>query len=195
MLRLILLGLVVLAAWARGGSLANFALLPLRSLPLVAAGFGIQLVIFTSLRDTLGIGGVAVPALYVLSMALLTLWVALNRRVPGMALMGLGLLCNFAAIVANDGYMPVSPASASFAGTLSRYQEEGGTRSNNSVAADEGVRLWLLTDILPVPKQVPFANVLSIGDVILTVGAGVLCYRTVRGPRGAVTSEQGMQTT
>jgi hypothetical protein len=195
MLRLILLGAIVLVALARGGSLANFAGLRLRWLSLVAAGFGTQLVIFTPLRGALGIGGATVPALYALSMTLLTLWVALNRRVPGMVLMALGLLCNFAAIVANDGYMPVSPASASFAGTISRYHDEGGTRSNNSVASDEGVRLWLLTDILPVPQQVPFANVLSIGDVILTVGAGVLCYRTVRSPREAVMSEQGMGTT
>jgi hypothetical protein len=191
MLRLIVLGVVVLTALAQGGSLANFARLQLRWLPLVAAGFGTQLVIFTPLRGLLGLSGPAVPALYLLSMGMLTLWVALNWQVSGMALMALGLLSNFAAIAANGGYMPVSATSASFAGTLARYQEEGGTRQNNSVMSNNGVHLWLLTDILPVPRQVPFATVLSIGDLVLTAGAGVLCYRTVRGSREAVISEQG----
>jgi hypothetical protein len=193
MLRLSLIGVVVLMALARGGSLANFAQLRLRWLPLVAAGFGTQLVIFTPLRGALGLSGVAIPALYLLSMALLTLWVALNRQVPGMALMALGLLSNFAAIAANGGYMPVSPASASFAGTLARYQEEGGTRHNNSLATDEDVRLWWLTDILPLPRQMPFSSVLSIGDLVLTVGAGRLCYQTVRGARETAISKQGAE--
>ena len=190
MLRLLVIGVVVLAALARGGSLGNFGRLRLRVLWLVLASLGVQLVIFTPLRDLLRLDGVAIPVLYGLSMALLTLWVALNWRVPGMALMALGLLCNFAAIVSNGGYMPVSPASASYAGTIVQYDEAGGSRHNNSVASDNGVRLWLLTDILPVPRQVPFASVVSIGDVVLTVGAGMLCYRTVRGDSsGAILPE------
>lgn len=192
MLRLILLAGVVAAALVRGGSLANLAGLRLRWVPLVALGFVIQIVIFSSLRAFLPVDDMGIRLLYLLSMALLTVWVALNRRIPGMALMAVGLLCNFLAIAANGGYMPVSPASARLAGTIALYHDDGGLRFNNSVASDENVRLWLLTDIIPVPRPVPFANVWSIGDVLLTVGAGVLCYRTVSGRREAEKNEYGV---
>ena len=40
--------------------------------------------------------------------------------------------------------------------------------------------LLLLTDIIAVPKAVPLANLFSVGDVLLTIGVGVLCCRTIR---------------
>jgi hypothetical protein len=40
------------------------------------------------------------------------------------------------------------------------------------------VRLWLLSDIIVVPRGVPGASVLSVGDLALTLGIGILCYST-----------------
>jgi hypothetical protein len=145
----------------------------------------VQLLIFTPFRAE-----PLIPAwttqLYMLSMALLIVWVALNWRIPGMALMALGLLSNFAAIAANGGYMPVSPESARYAGRLERYTTEGLPVANNSIATDDQVRLWPLTDILPIPAGLPFANVYSIGDVLLTIGGALLCYRAIRWTPAAV---------
>ena len=179
MLRPVIIILVIVVALLRGGSLRNFATLKLRWIPLVVAGFVLQVLIFTPFTTTSLIPVATVP-LYLLSMALLTIWVALNWHIPGMALIAIGLLMNVAAIAANGGYMPVSPASARIAGRLDRYATTGSPISYNSIATEENVRLWLLTDIIPVPKEVPFANVLSIGDVLLEIGVGVLCYRTIR---------------
>jgi hypothetical protein len=178
MLMPLVVALAIGVALLRGGSLANFGRLQLHWVGLVAAGLGLQLLIFTPF-SAVPLVTAMTTQLYLLSMALLTVWVALNWRVPGMPLMALGLLMNFAAIAANGGYMPVSPASAAYAGTSERYATEGLPVANNSLATDGQVQLWLLTDILALPSEIPFANVFSIGDVLLMVGAGMLCYRTI----------------
>lgn len=179
MISVVILLPVIAVALVRGGSLTNLIELRLRWVPLVLAALAVQLLIFTPFRAEPLIPAWTIQ-LYMLSMALLTLWVALNWRIPGMALMALGLLANFAAIAANGGYMPVSPESARYAGHIERYATEGLPVANNSIATGDQAQLWLLTDILPIPAGIPFANVYSIGDVLLTVGGALLCYRSIR---------------
>ena len=179
MLMVFIVILVSAVALLRGGSLGNFVDLRLRWGLLAAAGCAVQLLIFTPGLETPLIAVLTVP-LYILSMALLIGWVAANWRIPGMAIMAAGLLMNLAAIVANGGRMPVSPDQARYAGTIGHYATEGLAVAHNSVAVADGVRLWLLTDILALPAGFPFANVYSIGDVLLTVGACLLCWRTIR---------------
>lgn len=179
MLRALMIVFVIGIALLQGGALRNFSALRLRWVPLVIGGFVLQLLIFTPFRSAPLISGFTAQ-LYILSMALLIVWVAVNWRIPGMALMAIGLLLNSAAIVANGGYMPVSTESARYAGTIDRYANQVAPISNNSIAADSHVQLWLLTDIIAVPGWVPLATVVSIGDVLLTLGVAVLCYRTIR---------------
>lgn len=114
-------------------------------------------------------------------MTLLTIWVIINRQLPGIVLIGLGVVMNLVAIAANGGYMPVDPAAAAYAGNLARYVGESGPTVNNSIATITDVRLWMLTDIFPIPAGFPFATVYSLGDILLTTGIGVLCYSTLRG--------------
>jgi hypothetical protein len=185
MLSVVLLLPVIAVALLRGGALINLVELRLRRVPLVLAALAVQLLIFTPFRAEPLISAWTTQ-LYMLSMGLLTIWVALNWRIPGMALMALGLLSNFTAIVVNGGYMPVSPESARYAGRLGYYAAEGLPVSNNSIAVGDQARLWLLTDILPIPAGLPFANVYSIGDVLLTIGGALFCYRTIcRSPADA----------
>ena len=179
MLRLALIVVVIVVALLRGGSLHNFAAVQLRWLPLVIAGFALQLLIFTPFARSPLVAFATLP-IYVLSLALLAIWVAANWRIPGMALIAIGLALNVIAITTNGGHMPVSLESARYAGTIGNYTSEGAFVANNSIATQDNVRFWLLTDIIAIPKQVPFANVISIGDVLLTIGVGSLCYRTIR---------------
>ena len=148
-------------------------------MPGLIAGFVLQLLIFTPFARSPLVAFATVP-IYVLSMILLVIWVAANWRIPGVALIAIGLALNVIAITVNGGHMPVSPESARYAGTIGNYASEGAFVANNSIATQDNVRFWLLTDIIAIPKQVPFANVISIGDVLLTIGVGSLCYRTIR---------------
>lgn len=72
-----------------------------------------------------------------------------------------------AAIVANGGVMPASDWAVRVAGLA----HEADAFSNSRPV--ENARLWFLGDVFPIPKGWPLANVFSVGDVLLVVGAAV----------------------
>jgi hypothetical protein len=90
-------------------------------------------------------------------------FVLLNLRVPGMPLLAVGALSNLVAILANGGAMPVDPAAAAALGHVS------GAAFNNTFATDHAV-LRPLTDIFALPRWLPAANVVSIGDLLISIG-------------------------
>jgi hypothetical protein len=93
-----------------------------------------------------------------------------NRAVPGLWLIGLGGMANFAAIAANGGVMPASPTARAAAGLAS----EAGFSNSAAIA---NPRLAFLGDVFAWPAPLPLANVFSIGDVLLLLGAAVLVHR------------------
>jgi len=180
MLRLATIALVIAIGLLRGGSLRNFAAIQLRWLPLVIAGFLLQILIFTPFAQSPLVAFATLP-IYVLSLSLLAIWVAANWRVPGMALIAIGLALNVAVIAANGGHMPVLPESARLAGQYEAIAADNPSTSKHALMPMEQARLWLLSDIIAIPHGVPGAVVLSIGDIVLTVGIAILCYSTICG--------------
>ena len=155
-----------------GGSIERLGRLQLRWAPLIAIGMIAQLALFsTSVGDTLG---AAAPWVYVLTNALVLVAVARNLAVPGLALVLVGGLANVVAIVANGGYMPVSPGALQAMGRLPR---EGYTNSR----LVDGVVLGPLTDLFAMPAWLPVANVFSIGDVLIGVGAAIAIVAAMHG--------------
>lgn len=164
------------AGYALGGRLRNLEHLSLRMPWLVLLALAVQLVIFTSLGDAVGESSSLVA--HVASYGLLLVFVAVNLRHVGVLLAGLGTVLNAAVIVANGGYMPASTRALEMAGLRTTY-----TTHNNSVIADEGARLLPLGDVMAVPSDVPiFANVFSVGDVLIAVGVAVLLAAAMRAP-------------
>jgi hypothetical protein len=178
MLRLAIVVLVIVVALLRGGSLRNIAAVQLRWLPLVIAGYALQLLIFTPFARSPLVVFATLP-IYVLSLALLAIWVAANWRIPGMALIAIGLALNVAVIAANSGHMPVLPEGARLAGQYEALAADDPRTSKHLLMEREQVQLWLLSDIIVIPRGVPGASVLSIGDLALTVGIAILCYSTI----------------
>ena len=174
MLKPLIVLIVIAVALLRGGSLLNIAAVRLYWLPLVFGGLALQLLIFTPFRD-ISLITAATPWIYMLSMLLLAAWLVVNRHIPGMQFMAAGLLLNLVALAANGGYMPVTPEAVQMAGVRLDFGADG--RYNNSILLlASQTNLWLLTDIIPIP----FAGVFSIGDVLLTLGVAIGCYRTIR---------------
>lgn len=190
MLRVLIVFVVIIVAMLRGGSLGRLARLPVRWIPLVLLSLLLQLLIFPLVGDSSPLASLTVP-LYLGSMLLLVGWVWLNRHLPAIALIGAGVVMNLLAIAANGGYMPVAPAAAAYAGTLANYSDD--PIFNNSHASASGVRLWLLTDIFPVPAGLPFATVYSLGDLLLTLGIAILCYTTMLDHTKAPLPRKGTQ--
>jgi hypothetical protein len=101
-------------------------------------------------------------------------WFALaNRHLPGLPLIAMGGALNLAAIVANGGVMPASAAALRLAG----LPAEAGF-SNSAHVADANLA-WL-GDVFAIPSGWPFANVFSIGDVVVVIGLGYLTHRWCR---------------
>lgn len=155
----------ILVGLLLGGKIGNLAGFRFRWGALAVAGLLVQVMLFTPAGDRLF--GEAVPAIYIASTLAVFLAVLRNIRLPGMAIVALGAISNLAAITANGGFMPASREALATAGF-----EEAGDHTNSVVLEDPA--LEPLTDIFALPSWLPFANVFSIGDVLIAIGIVVV---------------------
>ena len=155
------LGLLV--GLATGGRLERLGTIRVRWGWAVIAGLATQVVLFSGVVRPPGMLG---PLLYVASTGLVFLAVLANGRIAGAPIIAAGAASNLAAILANGGYMPADPAAARVAGLAS-----DGDYSNSVVT--DAAALRPLTDIFAIPAGLPFANVFSVGDVLIGVGIGL----------------------
>jgi len=144
-----------------GGDPARLTKLSFHWKPVVFAGLLSQVILFNpAVAERIGDLG---PWLYVASTAAVLAALLRNARIPGLPIVALGAFSNLLAIVANGGYMPASPAAMAAVG---KAPPEG--YSNSTLMTDP--MLAPLTDIFALPAWLPFANVFSIGDVLIGVG-------------------------
>jgi len=120
--------------------------------------------------------GPAQPILYVSSTVAVFAALLRNVRLPGVPLVVAGAASNLAAIVANGGYMPVSPDALAAIGRAGA----AGVHANTVVAGPGTLLAWL-GDVIPVPPPIPAANVVSIGDVLIAAGAVAFLVLAMRG--------------
>lgn len=158
--------------FALGGRPTGLARLEFRWPWLLMAGLFMQLILFTDYVAA-RIGDLG-PAIYVASTAAVFVGVLRNVRIPGMALVALGAASNLAAIVANGGYMPAG------AGAMAALGKTDPTLYSNSAVVARPM-LELLTDIFALPAWVPFANIFSVGDVLIGLGVIVVIAASMRG--------------
>lgn len=152
-------GLIV--GWVGGGRLAGLASIRIRWAPAAVIGLLAQVVLFFGpVAERVGSLG---AAFYIGSTVLVLGVVLRNLALPGLPLVAAGTVANLAAILANGGAMPASPEALALVG---HGVNEG--YSNSAVVANPA--LWALTDILAIPSPLPFANVLSVGDVLIGIG-------------------------
>jgi hypothetical protein len=141
---------------------------------LIFLGFGVQVLLFSApVTERIGTLG---PPIYVASTAVVLVALIRNVAQPGLPIVALGALCNFAAIFANGGYMPASTDALAALGKLA-----ASGYSNSTVVAAPA--LAPLTDVFALPAGLPFANVFSVGDVLIAVGVALaiaIAMRPVR---------------
>lgn len=171
----ILLVVGLIAGLARGGKLDNLAKLEFRYPLLVFLGLTIQVAseVFAGFvppgwRDD-GRGLAILLSSYILLIA----FVVINRHLPGMLFVGIGLALNLLVITLNGG-MPVSIRSAEEVGIDPGVYLE---RAIKHRPLGPGTLLPFLADVIPLPF---IRNVVSVGDVVLGVGVFLLVERSVR---------------
>jgi hypothetical protein len=157
----------LVAGFVFGGRIDRIADLALRGAPLFIVALALQVIAFPSGFLPFAIPDGTATALWLCSYGLLVALAVLNRRVRGFPLATLGMLSNLVAVLANHGHMPALASALADAGTpIERVH-------NNSVVADHPHLAWLV-DRWGAPDWVPLANVYSVGDVLLALGAVVI---------------------
>lgn len=117
----------------------------------------------------------------VTSQVLLFLFAWSNRHVPGMLVLIIGLVLNSIVMIANGGFMPISPQTAErLAGKERIASIELGSRIGYKdilLPADE-TRLELLADRFLPPDGFPYQVAFSFGDIFIALGVfWVLAYQ------------------
>jgi Family of unknown function (DUF5317) len=165
----------LLLGWLLGGRLARLEEVRLRWAAVAVSGLFIQLALFSGpVVERIGAAGTPV---YVGSTALVLVALLRNVRVPGLAVVAVGAVSNLAAIVANGGSMPASPAALAVLG-----KTIGSEYSNSVLGIDPA--LAPLTDVFALPGWMPMANVFSIGDVLIGLGIAITIAVAMRGASG-----------
>ena len=157
--------LIICSALLLGGKLGLLASVRIRYTGLIVLALGVQILItevITTAPRALDV------ALHLGSYAAAGVALWANRALPGLVLIGVGAMLNAAIITLNGGTMPASAHALANAGLSTRN-----TGFVNSGIVHHPVLPWL-GDILATPQWLPFRNVLSVGDIIILVGAVVL---------------------
>lgn len=151
----------LLLGFVSGGRVTGLSEVRFRWAPLALLGLLAQVILFFG-PVAEAVAWLGMP-IYVGSTLLVLVAVLRNAARPGLAVVAVGACSNLLAIVANGGYMPASPAAMA---ALGKAVNEG--YSNSAVMVEP--MLWPLTDIFALPRGVPFANVFSVGDVLIGLG-------------------------
>lgn len=116
--------------------------------------------------------------LLLLSYALLIWMSAANWRMPGFALILIGVVMNFVVIAANQG-MPVSQAALRATGQIEAIEElEKRKDAKHHLASEEDI-LRPLGDVIGIGP--PFNVVISAGDIVAYGGAAIFLVEAMLG--------------
>jgi len=176
-----LCAIVLLAAVPlTGGSLSRLATLPVRGVTLLVAALALQVAVITvwpSMPHAFAVTG------HLASYGMLAWVLWLNRRLPGMLLVAAGAGANAVTIAVNGGTLPASASALRAAGIHLRPGFD-----NSGVVAHP--HLAWLGDIMVTPSWLPMRNMLSIGDLLLLLGAAVLVFASTRRTRSGADGER-----
>jgi Family of unknown function (DUF5317) len=149
-----------------GGSLGRLAELSLRAPWLFLSAVVLQIVAFPVAGLPWRTPETLASVLWIASYGLLLVAAVLNRRITGVPIIALGMTLNLAVILANRGTMPVRLGAMHDAGRVA-------VTNANSTALAEPNLPWLV-DRWAAPDWIPLANVFSVGDVVIAIGAAIV---------------------
>jgi hypothetical protein len=160
----VIFGLVL--ALVLGGRLSKIAELRLRAVWVFYVALALQFAAFPLHWMPWRTPEEAGKIMWLVSYGVLSIAMLPNLRIPGIAVVAVGMVSNIAAIAANGGRMPALPSALEGAGLVFHV-------SRNSARMHDPHLGWLV-DRWAAPQWVPWGNVFSIGDVLISIGAVIL---------------------
>jgi hypothetical protein len=105
-------------------------------------------------------------------------WV--NRSVPGMSILLVGLALNFTVMAANRGFMPISPQTAAqlvHKSVLVDFQSGDRFGTKDIYLPAQETRFEWLADRFLTPAWFSYRAAFSLGDIFIAIGAfGILAW-------------------
>lgn len=163
----ILLALVV--GFIRKGNLRGLAQLKLKwgwVFPLLLI---VQIFTFVYQNDIKMLGK-ASESIYMAVYIIGLLFLYLNRNHKGFMIIFIGVFLNFLVMVVNGGRMPVSEEAATVLDPMYIQALKDGLYGKHVLLTDSTI-LGFLGDIIPLAPPYPRTQVISIGDVVMNIGA------------------------
>lgn len=173
----VVLGLMVSLACHGRRAFSVIASIPLRSAWLVLLAIALQLPLLRAAGGPSDLVRVQ-QSLFLVSYLFLLAFVWRNWRLGAILLIGLGIAGNLTAVVANGGFMPITPQTVAKInpGSTVLHWPEGihYGHSKDMILSQERTRLWVLTDIQVVPPPFPWPTAFSVGDLLIAMGVVAL---------------------
>jgi len=176
----------ILVGFARRGNLRNLAYIEIRYLYFLV----VPMIVFGTVCALAIKGGNSALLPYVrwaniAQYACLVIGIALNVRLPEMRLALVGVFSNFLVIAANGGVMPMSAKALTTAGLGQFLQPGRAAHFTRYMIMTPATHLKPLADVIAIPlfPSLPpvlaaaVAQVVSIGDVLISVAVFILVQR------------------
>jgi hypothetical protein len=150
-----------------GGRLSRLESLHIRGLWFAAAAFAIQVVLVTLVPE----GDETLHRIaHLATYALVGACILRNLDIRFMWLVAAGGVLNFIAIAANGGVMPASAGALRTAG----LDPASGEFANSDLV--HNAHVGFLGDVFAIPDGWPGANVFSVGDALMLLGAFLVLH-------------------
>jgi hypothetical protein len=158
-----------------GGRLSNLEHVRVIWWPIALAGLAVQLILFARpVAEHVGAEG---PVIYVVSTLVVLAVLLRNIALPGFAIIAVGAILNLIPVLANGGAMPSAPEAWL---ALNGEAALPVSHFSNSVLIGPDTHFPFLGDIFVWPRPLPLANVFSVGDAVIALGAIVFLVTGMR---------------
>ncbi len=164
------------------GSLGGLRRFRVRWWPAAMASIAVQLVLFNPPFDRQAWALTWGPIVWVLCLVAMLAVLVRNgiSAEPGQTafrLAAVGLALNLLVVVANGGFMPQSTEARLAARGTPLVFDAAVPQLRNVKPSGSDTRLEWLGDVIPQPAWMPTANVVSVGDMVLSLALALLVLR------------------
>lgn len=108
--------------------------------------------------------------------SLLIIGLCMNYKERGLRITLIGSILNFLPLALNNGKMPVAINALKNANLYNQLNLLSDNRIMTHTLVSESTKLNFLGDIIAISKPYPFPKIISIGDILISVGLFILIY-------------------